>query len=224
MQSVAGLDVAAMVASATAMVQAVMALLAVMSVWSWSIIFWKLASLTRAKRAATRGLESFESAGDLDSGLHGLQGAGASPLLSAARGAIASMGPEGTTAVCRAGGSVVLTMRRAGMRGVNDLAGSIGFLAATAASAPFIGLFGTVWGIMHAFSSLGASANVTLALVAPGIAEALVATAMGLFTAIPASLAFNAMTGMLDRLEDDLDGFIEAFADKAQRLAAGQGA
>jgi biopolymer transport protein TolQ len=96
---------------------------------------------------------------------------------------------------------------------------NLGVLATVGASAPFIGLFGTVWGIMNAFRGLANVGQATLAHVAPGIAEALVATAMGLFAAIPAVIAFNHFVRHIERLSTRFDSFMEEFSNILQRQA-----
>ena len=97
-------------------------------------------------------------------------------------------------------------------REVNILESGMTFLASVASSAPFIGLFGTVWGIMNSFSSIAATNNTSLAVVAPGIAEALFATAIGLVAAIPAAIAYNVLSGGLNRYADRLEAFTDEFA------------
>lgn len=104
------------------------------------------------------------------------------------------------------------SMRIAQVREVDRLERNLAFLATTGSTSPYVGLFGTVWGIMNSFLSLGSIQTATLALVAPGIAEALVATAMGLFAAIPAVIAFNRYSDQINRLEISLDTFIEEFS------------
>ena len=90
---------------------------------------------------------------------------------------------------------------------IEQLESKLGFLATVGSAAPFIGLFGTVWGIMHSFQSIAASKNTSLAVVAPGIAEALLATAIGLFAAIPATIFYNYLTSNVDRFENEIDNF-----------------
>ena len=104
------------------------------------------------------------------------------------------------------------SMRIAQVREIDRLERNLAFLATTGSTSPYVGLFGTVWGIMNSFLSLGSIQTATLALVAPGIAEALVATAMGLFAAIPAVIAFNRYSDQINRLEVSLDTFIEEFS------------
>lgn len=110
-------------------------------------------------------------------------------------------------------------MRVAVAREVDDLEASLPFLATVGSISPYIGLFGTVWGIMHAFIALGEVKQATLAMVAPGIAEALVATAMGLFAAIPAVLAYNRLSNKVSRLEHNYATFSEEFHSILHRQA-----
>jgi biopolymer transport protein TolQ len=105
------------------------------------------------------------------------------------------------------------------MREVDRLENNLAFLATVASTSPYVGLFGTVWGIMNVFHSLGSVQAATLTLVAPGIAEALIATAMGLFAAIPAQIAFNRYADKVSRLEVRFDTFTEEFSSILQRHA-----
>ena len=108
-------------------------------------------------------------------------------------------------------------MRASLQRELDAIEGNLGFLASVGSVSPYIGLFGTVWGIMHAFVGLSNLTQVTLATVAPGIAEALIATAMGLFAAIPAVIAYNRYTHNIDRLATRYESFMEEFSNILQR-------
>jgi biopolymer transport protein TolQ len=108
-------------------------------------------------------------------------------------------------------------MRASLQREMDEIESNLSMLASVGSVSPYIGLFGTVWGIMHAFTGLAALQQVTLAKVAPGIAEALVATAIGLFAAIPAVLAFNRFSRDIDRVANKLETFIEEFSNILQR-------
>ncbi|OUS32159.1 protein TolQ [Thalassotalea sp. 42_200_T64] len=110
-------------------------------------------------------------------------------------------------------------MRVALSREVDELETHLSFLATVGSISPYIGLFGTVWGIMNSFIALGAVQQATLAMVAPGIAEALIATAMGLFAAIPAVMAFNRFSHSVERLENSYGNFVEEFSSILQRQA-----
>ncbi len=111
------------------------------------------------------------------------------------------------------------SMRVALSREIDDLENHLSFLATVGSTSPYVGLFGTVWGIMNAFSALGNVKQATLNLVAPGIAEALIATAMGLFAAIPAVVAYNKYANSVQRLENRYDDFVEEFSNILQRQA-----
>lgn len=115
-------------------------------------------------------------------------------------------------------------MRASYQREVDAMETHLSFLGTVGSVTPYIGLFGTVWGIMHAFTGLSSMAQVTLASVAPGIAEALVATAIGLFAAIPAVVAFNRFAHQIDRTANQLETFMEEFSNILQRNVGGQSA
>ena len=115
-------------------------------------------------------------------------------------------------------------MRASYQRELDAVEQNLSFLATVGSVSPYVGLFGTVWGIMHAFTGLAALAQVTLSTVAPGIAEALVATAIGLFAAIPAVIAYNRFARDIDRVAIKLETFIEEFSNILQRNLGGQGA
>ena len=113
-------------------------------------------------------------------------------------------------------------MRASYQREVDAIETNLSFLATVGSVSPYVGLFGTVWGIMHAFTGLAALEQVTLAAVAPGIAEALVATAIGLFAAIPAVVAYNRFAHDIDRIANKLETFIEEFSNILQRNLGAQ--
>jgi biopolymer transport protein TolQ len=115
-------------------------------------------------------------------------------------------------------------MRASYQRELDGIESNLSFLATVGSVSPYIGLFGTVWGIMHAFTGLAALEQVTLASVAPGIAEALVATAIGLFAAIPAVVAYNRFAHDIDRVANKLETFIEEFSNILQRNLGAQSA
>ncbi len=193
-------------------VKLVMLALLVASVWVWAIVFEKWSSLRRVNREADGFEDRFWSGGSLDE-LHDQQGARPSNPMAAVFGAAMSEWRR-TTRVAGA------DVSRSGVRERIDRAISVTiqremerlerwmiFLASVGSTAPFIGLFGTVWGIMHSFSAIAAMHNTNLAVVAPGIAEALFATAIGLVAAIPAVLAYNKISTDLARYAARLEGF-----------------
>jgi biopolymer transport protein TolQ len=111
------------------------------------------------------------------------------------------------------------SMRVALSKELDQLEGNLSFLATVGSTSPYVGLFGTVWGIMNSFRALGGAQFATLSMVAPGIAEALIATAMGLFAAIPAVVAYNRYANDVDRLSNRYDTFVEEFSTLLQRQA-----
>ncbi len=208
----ADLSVLALFMQADIVVKIVMLLLVLASVWVWAIVFEKVASLRRATRQANAFEDKFWSGGSLDE-LYDMEGAKPTNPVAAVFGA--AMGEWRRSA--RVAGA---DMARGGVRERVDRAMAVTvsremermerwmtFLASVGSTAPFVGLFGTVWGIMHSFAGIAASKNTSLAVVAPGIAEALFATAIGLVAAIPAVLAYNTISTDLSRFAARLEGF-----------------
>ena len=216
----ADLSFLAMVANASFVVQAVMALLALLSMWSWWQIFLKMFQLRAAKRDADRFEDDFWKGGDLNElyqrVAQGRGAAGLEPIFVAGFREYAKHRRQGSSA------SLTLdaarrAMRAAYQREIDAMEAHLSGLASVGSVSPNIGLFGTVWGIMNAFRGLANVAQATLTQVAPGIAEALVATAMGLFAAIPAVVAYNRYTHDVDRLATRYETFIEEFSNILQR-------
>ena len=213
------LSLLSMLYGATNVVLAVLVVLALMSLVSWALMFRKWLEIRSAINKSYDGLESFNGARDLRAAVQSLGADPSSPLYGVAH--------EGVTEFNRskeAGNSeeiVVDNVRRALRQGVSmeisRLQSSLSFLATTANTAPFIGLFGTVWGIMHSFHSIGAAKSVSLATVAPGISEALLATAIGLAVAIPATVGYNAFQGRLGMVDTLLANFASSFLNRVQR-------
>jgi len=182
------------------------------SVWVWAIVFEKYASLRRANREADTFEDRFWSGGSLDE-LYDQQGAKPTNPIAAVFGAamgewrrtarVAGADISHTGVRDRVDRSITVTIGRE----MERLERWMIFLASVGATAPFVGLFGTVWGIMHSFSAIAAMHNTNLAVVAPGIAEALFATAIGLVAAIPAVLAYNKISTDLARYAARLEGF-----------------
>jgi biopolymer transport protein TolQ len=197
-------------------VKIVIALLLIASIWVWAIVFEKYASLRRANRQADAFEDKFWSGGSLDE-LYEQEGAKPSHPIAAVFGAA-------MTEWRRSSRIVGADMARGGVRDRVDraMAVTVGremdrmerwmiFLASVGSTATFVGLFGTVWGIMHSFSAIAAMHNTSLSVVAPGIAEALFATAIGLIAAIPAVLAYNIISTSLTRFAGRLEGFGSEF-------------
>ena len=192
------------------------------SVWVWAIVFEKTTSLRRANKEADGFEDRFWSGGSLDV-LYDTEGLKPDHPMAAvfgaamsewrrsqrkagADGARAALGPSGVGE--RVDRAITVTIQRE----MDRLERWMVFLASVGSTAPFVGLFGTVWGIMHSFSAIAAMHNTNLAVVAPGIAEALFATAIGLVAAIPAVLAYNKISTDLGRYASRLEGFGAEFS------------
>lgn len=215
------ISIMALVLEASLLVQLVMLILLLASVVSWTMIFAKYFSIKSASRDADDFEEDFWSGGDMDTLFHTWAGRG--------------MHPEGMAAIFVAGyreytrlgskgvgrqdmlDAVHRSMRVALMRETDELETSLSFLATVGSTSPYIGLFGTVWGIMNSFRGLGVAQQATIASVAPGIAEALVATAMGLFAAIPAVIAYNRFSNRIERLLSRYEAFADEFLSIVNR-------
>jgi len=205
-------------------VQVVILLLALASLVSWSIIFTKRRLIRRTTDASDDFEASFWSGGDLNTLYNSTTRDRAGNVGMAS---IFESGFREFNRAMQAGGinadKVVEECRRAmrvaQMREVDRLEQSLATLATIGSTSPYVGLFGTVWGIMTAFMNLGNVQTATLAVVAPPIAEALIATAMGLFAAIPAVIAYNRYADKVVRLEYRYDGFTEEFSSILQRHA-----
>jgi biopolymer transport protein TolQ len=187
------------------------------SVWVWAVVFEKWASLRRVNRDADAFEDQFWSGGSLDE-LYEQQGTKPVHPMAAVFGAAMGEWRRSARAVGadiarsavrdRVDRAISVTLQRE----MDRLERWMVFLASVGATAPFVGLFGTVWGIMHSFSAIAALHNTNLAVVAPGIAEALFATAIGLVAAIPAVLAYNKISTDLARFAARLEGFGAEFS------------
>jgi biopolymer transport protein TolQ len=200
-------------------VKLVMLLLIAASIWTWAIIFDKVIRLRRVRRRSAQFEDAFWSGGSLDT-LYDRLGDSSSDPQSAVFMAAMREWRRSSARGTRFNGEHAMALRDRIER-VMDL--TIGremdrlerqmtFLASVGSAAPFIGLFGTVWGIMSAFTSIAAEANTSLAVVAPGIAEALFATALGLVAAIPATVGFNKLNSDLTRYGQRLESFAGEFS------------
>ncbi len=218
--SVSGdLSILSLVARADFIVKLVLVLLLGSSIWSWAIIFDKVRRLRRVSTKASEFEEVFWSGGSLED-LYDRIGTKADHpmalLFASAMREWRRSGAHGlvesdrlSTGVQERIGQV---MRLTIARELDRLERYLGFLATVGSTAPFIGLFGTVWGIMNSFQSIAVSKNTSLAVVAPGIAEALFATAFGLVAAIPAVVAYNKFSSDLNRFSGRLEGFAGEFS------------
>ncbi|WP_243544591.1 MotA/TolQ/ExbB proton channel family protein [Pseudodesulfovibrio tunisiensis] len=219
-------DIVTLLSGATLAVKLVLLFLACMSLWSWTIIFLKFLSIGVARRKVARGYDAFVAAHDLTSGLKALGGRDASPLARVGVLAVREFRLLERAEVNRERKRMLAkdTLRRVLRQGISremrSLTRNLPFLATCANAAPFIGLFGTVWGIMHSFHSIGQQQSAALATVAPGISEALVATAIGLLVAIPATIFYNYFLGKLNEVESGMVDFAGAFLNRAEREIA----
>jgi biopolymer transport protein TolQ len=194
-------------------VKAVMVALVLVSFWCWAIIFDKLFRLRGLVRRAEQFEESFWSGGSLEELYDRIGSRPMDPMSSIFVAAMrewrrsATKGLAGVSLPQRIDRVMQVTLSRE----MEALEARLGFLASVGSTAPFIGLFGTVWGIMNSFHHIGETKNTSLAVVAPGIAEALFATALGLVAAIPAVLAYNKLSTDMDRYAKRLEGFAGEF-------------
>lgn len=213
-----------LVLNASFVVQAVMVLLVLVSLASWAAIFRKLFDLKRVKALNEEFEESFSSGATLNelfaSAVKNAKKAGpmerifASGMREFQKLRERRIADPGTLL-----DGARRAMRASCQREVDAVESRLSFLATVGSVSPYVGLFGTVWGIMHAFTGLASLQQVTLATVAPGIAEALVATAIGLFAAIPAVIAYNRFSHDIDRIATQLETFTEEFTNILQRNA-----
>jgi biopolymer transport protein TolQ len=209
-----------LIVQASIVVQAVMLLLAGLSLWSWWRIFMKLFQLKRAVRDTDAFEDEFWKGGDLNALYQGASqsrtGSGIEHIFTAGFREYSKHRKQGSTSAVTLD-SARRAMRAAYQREVDAIDSHLPGLATVGSVSPYIGLFGTVWGIMNAFRGLQNVSQATLASVAPGIAEALIATAIGLFAAIPAVVAYNRFTHDVDRLAVRFETFIEEFSNILQR-------
>jgi biopolymer transport protein TolQ len=216
----ADLSFITLILQASIVVQAVVALLAFLSLWSWWQIFLKMFQLRRASRDTDAFEDQFWKGGDLADLYQRTQqartGSGMEHIFTAGFREFAKHRKQGSSSTVTLD-SARRAMRAAYQREIDALDANLSGLATVGSVSPYIGLFGTVWGIMNAFRGLANVSQATLASVAPGIAEALIATAIGLFAAIPAVIGYNRYTHDVDRLATRYETFIEEFSNILQR-------
>ena len=216
------LSILRLVLDASLIVQIVLGLLLGASLMSWAIILKKRGVIHGARAEAERFEEQFWVGGgdltalyrevDARAGVTGMASIFAMGFREFAR-----LRQQGSVAPEQMLEGARRAMKVAQLKEIERLEQSLATLATVGSISPYVGLFGTVWGIMNAFVSLGSVQQATLAMVAPGIAEALVATAMGLFAAIPAVIAYNRFTHDIDRLASRYDIFMEEFSNILQQ-------
>lgn len=219
-------DILTLLMGATLAVKLVMIFLACMSIWSWTIIFFKFFSIGTARKQVIAGYDLFMGSEDLTHGLKALGDKDHSPLARVSTLAVQEFRLLEKADVSRDRKRLLVkdTLRRVLKQGISkemrSLQRNLPFLATCANAAPFIGLFGTVWGIMHSFHAIGLAQSAALATVAPGISEALIATAIGLLVAIPATIFYNYFLGKLNEVESGMVDFAGAFLNRAEREIA----
>ncbi len=212
-----------LITQASVVVQLVMLLLLLASVMSWFIIFQKGRLIRGAQKEAKQFEDRFWSGKDVtqlykqicankkNSGMAAIFEIGYREFMR--QKGRSGGNPEVELEACQRRMRVVLS------RELDELESQLPFLATVASTSPYVGLFGTVWGIMNSFRAIGSTSNATIAMVAPGIAEALIATAMGLFAAIPAVIAYNRYVNQVDRLNSQYENFLEEFYSLLHRQA-----
>ena len=217
----ADLSLITLISEASLLVKLVMLTLLIISMYSWTLIFKKRGEIAQAKYNADKFEDKFWSGNELNNlyeeiasrpyvnqGMEGIFEVGFKEFVRLKKSSSDSgLVLEGAQRV----------MRVSLAREIDRLETSLSFLATAGSTSPYIGLFGTVWGIMNSFRALGDVQQATLGMVAPGIAEALIATAMGLFAAIPAVVAYNKYSHEVERLINRYDTFLEEFSSILQR-------
>lgn len=214
----------ALISNASLPVQIVMVILLVASLVSWWYIFIKVFTIKRADKDASDFEHAFWTGGDLNQLYEGITSGrrhvrGMASIFEAGFNEFGRLKRQGGLETSDIMESSRRAMRAAYNREMDELDAHLPFLASVGSVSPYIGLLGTVWGIMNAFRGLANMAQATLTHVAPGIAEALIATAIGLFAAIPAVIAYNRFASSVDRLSVRYESFIEEFTNILQRKA-----
>jgi len=217
----------AMITGSGAVVQIVLIILIWLSIVSWTITVAKFLQLRRARSESDEFSNIFWETRNLARVSDSSARLSASPLARVFQSGykeLSAISQEQKATLSGAGGSELATVERALKRAelseAEKLEGGVTFLATVASAAPFIGLFGTVWGIMNAFHGLSSAKNSTIQAVAPGISEALVATAIGLAAAIPAAIAYNYFAVDVRRFRESMEKFTEEFLTVAKRYLA----
>jgi biopolymer transport protein TolQ len=217
------MNVFKLILDASLVVKLILLILLFFSVFSWAIIIYKRRSLKSAGRQSQRFLEIFEKSRNLSEVNEAAKRYASSPLAW-----VFQAGYKELSYLAKANPKIALTpanvdslsrtLNKAANNEVSKMERMMSFLATTGSVTPFIGLFGTVWGIMDAFIKIGATRSASLATVAPGIAEALIATAVGLFAAIPAVIAYNAYLSRIKDLISQMEDFSAEFLGIVEKL------
>jgi biopolymer transport protein TolQ len=211
-----------LIQNASVLVQLVMGLLLLVSLMSWWYIFLKMFTVRRAVRESAEFEDAFWANSDLNQLYQKVQRSGENAgslerIFSAGLSEYAKLKKKPNVDNNAVMDGARRAMRATYQREMDHLESHLSFLATVGSVSPYVGLFGTVWGIMNAFRGLANVGQATLAHVAPGIAEALVATAMGLFAAIPAVVAYNRYAHDVGRLSSRFESFMEEFSNVLQR-------
>jgi biopolymer transport protein TolQ len=215
-------SIISLVLHASWVVQLVMLLLLAVSVMSWAVIFRKTGTIKKAKKHNDEFERQFWSGTSLNelmatANQKASQGGPMERVFASGLRECQKLQERNIRDVPTLLDGARRAMRASFQREMDAMESNLSFLASVGSVSPYVGLFGTVWGIMHAFTGLAGLSQVTLATVAPGIAEALVATAIGLFAAIPAVVAYNRFARDMDRVAIQLESFMEEFSNILQR-------
>ena len=214
-----GMSIWELFLAADPVVKIVMLLLILASIWCWAIIFEKFTRLRRLRQQAEAFEDMFWSGGSLEDLYDRIGATPGDPMATVFAAAMREWRRSSARRLTAKGGDIRASLRQridqvmtlTMGREIERLESNLSFLASVGSTAPFIGLFGTVWGIMNSFQSIAATKNTSLAVVAPGIAEALFATALGLVAAIPAVIAYNKISNELGRYANRLENFTVDF-------------
>ena len=203
--------------------QLVLLILLIMSVASWFVIILKMMTLSRMQRQVIKDLDAFQDSRDMGQAMQSISRSSSSGIYRIAQKAVRELKRiEATKLDNRVKARLAKdNMRRALRQGINDelsaMDSKMSFLGTCANASPYLGLFGTVWGIMQSFKAIGAMKTAAITAVAPGMSEALLTTVFGLAVAIPATIFYNAIQGMIVRVETELVNFAGAFLNRIQR-------
>lgn len=212
------LSILGLIANSSWVVKIIMLILLAGSVWSWTVIFQKITLIKNTKAASSKFHKAFWSGTDLSTLSKSFKGEStALPSIFQAGFQNFLKWQDSKAPASQIIENVERAMRVAFMRESDRLEVQLPFLATIGSVSPYVGLFGTVWGIMSAFVALGGVEQATLSMVAPGIAEALIATAMGLFVAIPAVIAYNRFLASIEPLLNEYENFQDEFVNILER-------
>ena len=212
-----GLSMFSLFTQASWVVKSIIILLIGCSFWSWTVMFAKFTLLSKLKKNANRFEDAFWNCGSIDVFFENVNTKSDDPFVSVFITGMKEWKRAKEKIKTEIGGislgdRVVRVMEVTIGREIDHLEQHLGFLATVGSTAPFIGLFGTVWGIMNSFEAIGISQNTNLAAVAPGIAEALFTTALGLIVTIPAVVAYNKIANEINRYRSRLEAFVDEFS------------